>query len=83
MGDESCTQWTTLFLEETKNKATGGLCATASQRAAAELAYQKKAEQISDDNLFKLIIVSIHLLSFYPKLFFSNSMFYVMYSCFK
>ena len=58
MGDESCTQWTTLFLEETKNKATGGLCATASQRAAAELAYQKKAEQISDDNLFKLIIVS-------------------------
>lgn len=58
MGDESCTQWTTLFVEETKNKATGGLCASASQRAAAELAYQKKSEQISDENLFKLIIVS-------------------------
>lgn len=56
VGDESCTQWTTLFLEEMKYKATGGLCATASQRAAAELAYQKKAEQISDENLFKLII---------------------------
>lgn len=77
MGDESCTQWTTLFLEETKNKATGGLCATASQRAAAELAYQKKAEQISDDNLFKLIIVSIQLVSFYPL-----KIYFLFYLCF-
>ncbi|XP_015903335.1 paired amphipathic helix protein Sin3a [Parasteatoda tepidariorum] len=56
VGDESCTQWTTLYLEEIKNKATGGSCATASQRVAAELAYQKKAEQMSDENLFKLLM---------------------------
>ncbi|KFM56739.1 Paired amphipathic helix protein Sin3a, partial [Stegodyphus mimosarum] len=58
VADDSCTHLTSLFLEEAKNKATGGPCATASHRAAAELAYQRKAEPLRDenDNLFKIIV---------------------------
>ncbi|GIY36696.1 hypothetical protein CEXT_216131 [Caerostris extrusa] len=56
VGDESCSQFMTLYLEETKNKATGGLCASQHLRQAAENAYQKKAEQICEENLYKIII---------------------------
>ncbi|XP_054712932.1 paired amphipathic helix protein Sin3a-like [Uloborus diversus] len=56
VGDDPCTQLTNLFLEEAKRKATGGACSTSSLRSTVELVYQKKAEQLSDENLFKIIV---------------------------
>ncbi|XP_054713326.1 paired amphipathic helix protein Sin3a-like [Uloborus diversus] len=56
VGDDPCTQLTNLFLEEAKHKATGGACSTSSLRSTVELVYQKKAEQLSDENLFKIIV---------------------------
>ena len=48
-----------LFQAEQKNNGAGGLCRTASKRAAAELAYQRKAEQkLQEENCFKVYIVS-------------------------
>jgi paired amphipathic helix protein Sin3a len=44
-------------MEESKNNATGGYCATSHHRIAAEASYQKKAELLlSDENCFKLIL---------------------------
>ena len=55
--DEACNQCTDLYIEESKNGATGGLCSTAHTRIQAEAGYQKRAEQLlSDENCFKLIL---------------------------
>ncbi|XP_074602037.1 SIN3 transcription regulator family member A [Brevipalpus obovatus] len=55
--DETCIQCTEMFIEEAKNSATGGPCSTHHLRAAAEAAYQKRAEQLlSDEICFKIII---------------------------
>lgn len=55
--DETCIQCTEMFIEEAKNNATGGPCSTHHLRAAAEAAYQKRAEQLlSDEICFKIII---------------------------
>ena len=44
---------------ESKNNATGGLCATAYKRASAELAYQRKVESsLQEETYFKVFIVS-------------------------
>lgn len=48
-----------LYQTESGNHATGGPCSSASKRAAAELAYQRKAESIlQEDTYFKMFIVS-------------------------
>lgn len=58
--DESCCQCTELYLEEQKTSAglaTGGAGETQSLRATNEAVYQKKAEQIlQDENCFKIMI---------------------------
>ncbi|CAL1277736.1 unnamed protein product [Larinioides sclopetarius] len=57
VGDESCSQFMTLYLDESKSKGTGGLCASQHLRQASENAYQKKAEQMCDENLYKIIML--------------------------
>ncbi|GFT09089.1 paired amphipathic helix protein Sin3a [Trichonephila clavipes] len=54
VGDESCSQFMTLYLDESKNKSTGGLCASQHLRQSVENVYQKKAEQVCDENLYKI-----------------------------
>lgn len=57
VGNEVSQQCTELFLEETKNNATGGSCATAQSRAADEANYLKKAEELlEDENSYKATI---------------------------
>lgn len=54
VGDEVSQQCTNLFLEETKNNATGGPCATALSRTIFEANYLKRAEQLlEDENCYK------------------------------
>ncbi|XP_066509834.1 paired amphipathic helix protein Sin3a-like isoform X2 [Hoplias malabaricus] len=56
VSDELCVQVTELYLSECTNKATGGTTSTQASRASAEVAYQRKAEQLmSDENCFKLL----------------------------
>ncbi|CAN9506629.1 unnamed protein product [Ophioblennius macclurei] len=56
--DDVCVRVTDMYLSESANKATGGALATQASRAAAEGAYQRKAEQLmSDENCFKLMFV--------------------------
>lgn len=48
-----------LYQLESRNHATGGLCSSASKRAAAELAYQRRAESsLQEEMFFKVFIVS-------------------------
>lgn len=58
--DESCSQCTELYLEEQKAStglSTGGPSETQSLRATHETVYQKKAEQIlQDENCFKIMV---------------------------
>lgn len=57
VGEEVSQQCTDLFLEETKNSATGGPCANAQSRAISEANYLKKAEQLlEDENCYKATI---------------------------
>lgn len=57
--DEACVDCYELFQSEKKNGATGGYCGGAVDRQLAELLYQKRAEKLlSDENCFKLFIVS-------------------------
>jgi len=57
VSDDLGQQCTDLYLEETKNCATGGPCATAQSRATNEANYLKKAEQILDgENCYKITI---------------------------
>jgi paired amphipathic helix protein Sin3a len=57
VSDESSQQCTELYLEESKNNATGGPCATAQTRAANEANYLKRAEQVlEDENCYKVTI---------------------------
>ncbi len=64
-----------LFHQEQRKNSAGGYCKTAHKRVAAELAYQRRAEAIlQDENCFKVYIVSVdqsldyHLSVFYGKL---------------
>ena len=58
--DETSLQITELFKAEKANEATGGPSATVTARSAAELAYQKKSENLlTDENCFKFLFVSI------------------------
>ena len=53
MSDEICIQVREMFLEESANLAQ------ASNRPAAEAAYQKRAEQLmNEENCYKIVIVS-------------------------
>lgn len=48
-----------LFHQEQRKSSAGGYCKTANKRIAAELAYQRRAEAIlQDENCFKVYIVS-------------------------
>lgn len=63
VSDPICQQCMELLHREQKQPkescGAGGLCASAHQRAAAETAYQRKAEKaMSDENCFKIYIVS-------------------------
>lgn len=56
--DTSC-RIHSMFLEEKRNRATGGRVDTYHQRSNAELAYQKVAEHLlTDENCFKAMLVS-------------------------
>uniref|UniRef100_A0A8C6LRI4 Paired amphipathic helix protein Sin3a n=1 Tax=Nothobranchius furzeri TaxID=105023 RepID=A0A8C6LRI4_NOTFU len=56
--DDICVRVTDMYLSECANKATGGLVSTQTSRAAAEGAYQRKAEHLmTDENCFKLMFV--------------------------
>lgn len=47
-----------IFKQEKVNKATGGPSVTATMRSSAELAYQKKVENLLvDENCYKIYIV--------------------------
>lgn len=51
-----------LLQQEQRRGGAGGLCSTAHQRAAAELAYQRRAEQaLADENCFKIYVVSMFI----------------------
>lgn len=48
-----------LFHQEQRKNSAGGYCKTAHKRVAMELAYQRRAEAIlQDENCFKVYIVS-------------------------
>ena len=72
--DDICVQSMDLFTAERKHSATGGYVATMHQRFGGETTYQRKAEQLmSDENCFKIMIVSLllfvlkKLLAFYNR----------------
>lgn len=57
VSDESSQQCTEVYLEESRNNATGGPCATAQTRATNEANYLKRAEQVlEDENCYKVTI---------------------------
>lgn len=63
--DTICQQCMDLFQREQRqpreSNGAGGLCATAYQRVAAEMAYQRRAEKaMAEENCFKIYIVSIY-----------------------
>lgn len=61
-----------LLQQEQRRGGAGGLCGTAHQRAAAELAYQRRAEQaLAEENCFKIYVVSM----FFTDLLFTFSVF--------
>lgn len=67
-----------LYQIESRNHATGGACATASRRAAAELAYQRRAEaSLQEETYFKIFIVSSIFL--FSDLFLTNELLNVQY----
>lgn len=48
-----------LFHQEQRRNAAGGYCRNANKRIAVEMAYQRRAETIlQDENCFKVYIVS-------------------------
>ncbi|XP_070619725.1 paired amphipathic helix protein Sin3a isoform X2 [Erythrolamprus reginae] len=58
VSDEICVQVTELYLSESHNGATGGLLATQPSRSLVETAYQRKAEQLmQDENCFKMMFI--------------------------
>ncbi|XP_015745966.1 paired amphipathic helix protein Sin3a isoform X2 [Python bivittatus] len=58
VSDEICVQVTELYLSESHNSATGGLLTSQSSRSLVETAYQRKAEQLmQDENCFKMMFV--------------------------
>jgi hypothetical protein len=53
-----------LLQQEQRRGGAGGLCSTAHQRAAAELAYQRRAEQaLADENCFKIYVVCMFIMN--------------------
>lgn len=55
-----------LYHAETRNHATGGPCATAIKRSAAEIAYQRRIEStLQEEMYFKIVIVSFFLYFFF------------------
>lgn len=57
--DKAAVECHQMFLQQSKLKACGGECGTASSRVAQENAYQKKAEKLLvDENCMKIFIVS-------------------------
>lgn len=57
VSDESCQECMDLLQQEQRRGGAGGLCNTAHQRVAAEVAYQRRAEQaLADENCFKIYV---------------------------
>ena len=57
--DEICLRITDLHQSEKRNGATGGSLSTMARRSAAETKYQRRAEEIlTDENCFKVVVVS-------------------------
>lgn len=64
VSDESCQECMELLQQEQRRGGAGGLCSTAHQRAAAELAYQRRAEQaLADENCFKIYVVCMFIMN--------------------
>ncbi|KFB39741.1 hypothetical protein ZHAS_00007434 [Anopheles sinensis] len=62
--ERGATEVVELYQAEQRRGGAGGLCRTANRRIAAELAYQRKAESIlQDENCFKVYIVIQNRLS--------------------
>ncbi|KAL0268238.1 UNVERIFIED_CONTAM: hypothetical protein PYX00_010266 [Menopon gallinae] len=58
--DEAPQECIEIFHQELKRDGAGGLCSTAHQRQHAEMAYQKRLEQIlAEENCFKILIYKI------------------------
>lgn len=60
--DESSQECLDMFQEEQKKGAAGGACSQAAHNLAAEMAYQRRAEQaLAEENCYKIYIVSTPL----------------------
>ncbi|KAI4826057.1 hypothetical protein KUCAC02_021709 [Chaenocephalus aceratus] len=57
VSDEICVQVTDLYLSESTNSASGGTLSTQASRSSAETLYQRRAEQMSDENCFKVMFL--------------------------
>ncbi|XP_039298739.1 paired amphipathic helix protein Sin3b isoform X2 [Nilaparvata lugens] len=58
--EESCIECTDLYLKEARRGGAGGTCASAQARANYEIAYQRKAEAIlNDENCFKIVLYKL------------------------
>ncbi|XP_034092025.1 SIN3 transcription regulator family member Aa isoform X2 [Gymnodraco acuticeps] len=57
VSDEICVQVTDLYLSESTNSANGGTVSTQASRSSAETLYQRRAEQMSDENCFKVMFL--------------------------
>ncbi|XP_067327362.1 paired amphipathic helix protein Sin3a isoform X2 [Anolis sagrei] len=58
VSDEICVQVTELYLSESNSGATGGLLSSQASRSLVETTYQRKAEQLmQDENCFKLMFI--------------------------
>ena len=67
VSDESCQECMELLQQEQRRGGAGGLCSTAHQRIAAELAYQRRAEQaLAEENCFKIYVVCLFIMDKYP-----------------
>lgn len=61
-----------IFHQEQKKSGTGGYCRTANKRSAVEMAYQRKAETVlQDENCFKVYIVSYFIKPSFILMFYS------------
>jgi hypothetical protein len=73
--EEMSLKFTELFFQAQKKGATGGVCDTSEERAAAEITYQKQAEKIDpEENCYKVVFVS-NFINLVVNLKFSNNCF--------
>ena len=73
--DEAAIECYEMFLNEAKNKATGGFCSQAHERQIPEMIYQKKAEKLlADENCMKVFVVSFKFFAVFKCLLYTNAL---------